>query len=161
KSTDGGGTWTNLSNVYTQGGTLHPDQHAGLVPASHPDWIYVGNDGGLYLSTDGGASFNSLNDTLVLAQANGVALHPTDPDDLMTGTQHNGNLRFTNSLAWSDRTAGDGGFNLISAPDPKEILAANFYAYMNYSNDGGDNFTDATSGKLMKQGSPAEPMAFY
>src|SRR5207247_3274520 len=105
---DGALTWTKLTDVYNGGGTLHPDQHVGLVVGGT---LYVGNDGGLYRTTDGGGSFESLNDTLTLAQFNGVAFHPTDPAFFMAGTQDNGNLRFTNSLTWSDRTAGDGGFN--------------------------------------------------
>jgi PKD repeat protein len=98
-----------------------------------------------------------------MGQFNGVALHPTSSSFAMGGTQDNGNQRFTGSLTWTDRTGSDGGFNLIGRNDPSRILAANYYAYMNYSSDAGDSFRDVTSSRLMSRttGRPLDPMAFY
>jgi photosystem II stability/assembly factor-like uncharacterized protein len=164
KSVDGGATWTNILNSYDNtkpASTTHPDQHA--VAFAPNGTLFVGNDGGVYQSADGGASFSSLNATLNLAQFNGVALHPTNADFGMGGTQDNGNLRFNGSATWSQRTAGDGGFNLIRSDHPNEILDATYYAFMRYSSDGADTFSSATSSLLMDEntGDPLETMAFY
>jgi PKD repeat protein len=162
KTTDGAVTWKQLFDIYGSGGSVHVDQHAAAIHPSAPNTVYLANDGGVYRTRDGGSTFENLNRTLTLAQFNGIAFSPTDPRFLMGGTQDNGNLRFRNSLLWTDRTGGDGGFNLIRQNDPTWILNANYYAYMYYSSDGGDNFNDVTPAALMdSSGNPKEGMAFY
>jgi PKD repeat protein len=161
KSTDGALTWTDLTKVYEFGGpgTIHPDQHAALFL---PGELLIANDGGVYRTRDGGTSFESRNTTLTLAQFNSIALHPTDRGFVMGGTQDNGNLRFRNSLEWTDRTGGDGGFNLINPKNPSQILSGYVYAAMNYSDDGGQSFTSITPAALASDDfSPKEPMRFY
>jgi len=161
-SDDGAATW-KLVDVYASGSQLHPDQHAFAVPATEPGTLWVGNDGGLYRTTDGGATFESRNDTLGLIQFNGVALHPASPAFLMGGTQDNGNLRTLDGISWSDRTGSDGGFVLVRQDEPSQILAANYYAYLNYSTTTGGIFREVTpTPRLMTaDGEPAEPMSFY
>ncbi|MEO6327136.1 MAG: PKD domain-containing protein [Thermoanaerobaculia bacterium] len=164
KSTDGAATWTQVTDVYTTGSSVHPDYHAAtFVPGSSSQSVYFANDGGLYRTADGGRSFQNLNATLTLAQFNGIALHPVDPSFAIGGTQDNGNLRFKNSLSWSDRTAGDGGFNLIQRDSPSRLLAANYFAFLNTSTDGGETFRDACPALLMNcnTGAPLDPMLFY
>lgn len=163
RSTDGAGTWTQLTDVYNGGSTVHPDYHAATFVAGKPGTVYVANDGGLYRSIDGGSSFQNLNSTLTLSQFNGIALHPVDPAFAMGGTQDNGNLRFKNTLVWTDRTAGDGGFNLIQQNDPSRVLAANYFAFLNLSTDGGETFKDVCPTPLMNcnSGQPTDPMLFY
>jgi PKD domain len=162
KSTDGANTWTNILNVYGTGpiATTHPDQH---VAAFGPGgMLFIGNDGGVYQSGNGGSSFSSLNATLNFSQFNGIAVHPTNVDFAIGGTQDNGNQRYTGTALWSDRTGGDGGFNLIRKNDPTQILAANYYAYMRFSSDTGNSFVYATSSLLMdSSGNPTETMSFY
>jgi PKD repeat protein len=162
-SDDGAATWRTLVDVYARGSGLHPDQHAFAVPATEPGTLWVGNDGGLYRTTDDGATFESRNDTLGLIQFNGVALHPANPAFLMGGTQDNGNLRTLDGVSWSDRTGSDGGFVLVRQDDPSQLLAANYWAYLNYSSTTGGIFRDVTpSPQLMTaDGEPSEPMAFY
>ena len=162
-SEDGAATWRPLVEVYAPGASIHPDQHALAIPASSPGTLWVGNDGGLYRTTDGGATFESRNDTLGLIQFNGVAFHPSIPEFLMGGTQDNGNLRTFDGVFWSDRTGSDGGFVLVRPDAPTQILAANYYAYLNHSTTTGSVFRDVTpSPALMTEdGEPSEPMAFY
>lgn len=164
KSTDGAQSWVKLTDFYTLGGNVHPDQHAAAILAGAPRTIYLGNDGGLYRTTDGGGTFQNLNESLTLGQFNGLALGPVDGNFAIGGLQDNGNLRFNGRLTWTDRTGGDGGFNLVRADDATQILSANYYAFLNFSSDGGETFADVTScSQLMKctSGSPKEPMAFY
>ncbi len=164
KSTDGAQTWKKLTDVYRCGcGTVHVDHHAILVSQSNPATVFFANDGGLNKTTDGGQTFQNLNASLNLSQFNGVALHPTNPLFAMGGTQDNGNQRFNGSMVWSDRTGSDGGFNLIRRDNPFEILSANYFAYMNYSTNGGETFRDVTDfdALMTSDGDPRVPMVFY
>jgi photosystem II stability/assembly factor-like uncharacterized protein len=165
KSTDGAFSWANILNAYAETGptaTTHPDQHvAAFAPGGA---LFVGNDGGVYRSTNGGASFDTLNATLDVAQFNGVALHPANPSLAIGGTQDNGSQRFTGSVVWSQRTLGDGGFNLIRSDSPGQILNAHYFAYMEYSTDGGSTFRDVSNCTALMNcttNEGAEPMAFY
>jgi photosystem II stability/assembly factor-like uncharacterized protein len=159
RSTDGAGTWTQLTDVYFTGGTLHPDQHTAL---SVNGTLFIGNDGGLFRTTDSGATFQSLNATLTLAEFNSVGLHPKLASFAMGGTQDNGNLRFTNSLTWTDRTGGDGGFSLVEETNPNVLLSGYVYADTNFSSDGGQSFSYSAPSPLMSSDfSPREPMQFY
>ena len=164
KSTDGANTWTNILNVYGNAGvaTTHPDQHVAVFAPSGA--MFIGNDGGVYQSGNGGTSFNSLNATINVSQFNTIAVHPTNVDFAIGGTQDNGNQRYLGTALWSDRTAGDGGFNLIRRDSPSQVLSAHYHAYFEFSSDGSTTYTDATAyGKLMdtKTGEPLETMAFY
>ncbi|MFI5180432.1 MAG: hypothetical protein ACHQPI_03480 [Thermoanaerobaculia bacterium] len=164
KSLDSGGTWVKQVDVYPAAGvaTLHPDQHAGVFDLSGA--LLIGNDGGVYRSHDGASSFENLNATLNASQFQRIALHPTNPDFAMGGTQDNGGQRYTGSLTWSDRIAGDGGFMLIRTNSPAEILAAHYLAYFAHSLDGGTTFTAATDcTHLMNctNDKGLETMAFY
>jgi len=167
KSTDGGSTWSKIADPYNRNGRavfVHPDQHLGVVSASSPDTIYFCTDGGVYRSKDGGQTFENLNATLTLAQFNGIALHPTDPEFAIGGTQDNGNLRYTGGPLWTDRTAGDGGFNIIQSNSPSMILSGYYYALMTSSRDGGETYNDAfPCGTLMNctTSTNLEAMAFY
>jgi photosystem II stability/assembly factor-like uncharacterized protein len=167
KSTDGGSTWSKFVDPYNRAGKIvpvHPDQHLGVVSTSAPDTIYFCTDGGLYRSRDGGQTFENLNTTLTLAQFNGVALHPTNPDFAIGGTQDNGNLRYTGSPLWTDRTGGDGGFNLIESDSPSVILSGYYYALMTYSHDGAEGYVDSTPCNTLMNCSTSEnleSMAFY
>ncbi len=167
KSTDGGATWSKIDDPYnTQGKPVpvHPDQHMGVASTRFPDTIYFCGDGGLYRTVDAGATFDNLNATLTLGQFNGVALHPGNPNFAMGGTQDNGNLRYTGDPLWTDRTAGDGGFNIIEPDAPNTILSANYYAFLSYSHDTGETYIDVTPCDTLMDcttGANLEPMAFY
>jgi PKD domain-containing protein len=140
------------------------DQHFGLVSTSLPNTIYFCTDGGLFRSRDGGQTFENLNATLTLAQFNGVAFHPTNPEFAMGGTQDNGNLRYTGTAVWSDRTGSDGGFNLVQSNHPDVILSNTFEGNLWFSIDGGDTYSNSTPCNLLMNcgnGTALETMAFY
>lgn len=164
KSTDGAATWVPLTEVYSgQPRGVHPDQHgAFVVPNGGP--IYFVNDGGVVRSTNGGTTFENLNQSLTLAQFNGVSVHPTDPTIFFGGTQDNGTMRARASAIWSDRIGGDGGFNLVNATDPTKVFATREYANMHYSETTGDSFANPTPCQTLYDcvnQSPRETMAFY
>ena len=62
KGTRSAGIWT----ITKVGGNLHPDHHFLAVHPTNHLMIYAGNDGGMYRSTDGGATWDdSINKGLV------------------------------------------------------------------------------------------------
>ncbi len=109
KSTDGGSTFTDSYDG------LHADMHA-IAIASSPknNIIYVGNDGGVFRSTNSAGTWTSLNTTGFSAtQFESIALHPTDRNFTIGGTQDNGTNYLSPGGIWEESVGGDGGFSLI------------------------------------------------
>ena len=93
-STNGGTSFTNSSTG------LHVDSHAITVAPSLPSTIYFGSDGGIYKSTDSGANWTVLNNTQYSAtQFVSLAVHPTDRNFTIGGTQDNGTNFYQPSAA--------------------------------------------------------------
>ena len=127
KSTDGGSTFVKKANG------LHPDTHALVVAPSNPSIIYQGSDGGMFKSTNGGETWTSINTTgLSATQFVSLALHPTDRNFSIGGTQDNGTPFFQPNAAWKMGAFGDGGYSLIdnNATD----TGASVVAYHTYYN---------------------------
>lgn len=123
RSLDGGATWTTQANGTGDGG-IHVDQHDSLISRTNPNTFFLANDGGVWRSDNAKATtmtWVNLNQTLNTVQFQGVALHPTDPDFLVGGTQDNGTNRFTGNVAWTRIFGGDGGFALIDQAKPNIV----------------------------------------
>jgi photosystem II stability/assembly factor-like uncharacterized protein len=146
KSVDGGLSWTNITRSYSIFGNFydysplssnaHPDQHALAFAPGSSSQFYIGNDGGIYKTNDGGATFQSRNSTLTLAQFVGLALHPTDPTITYAGSQDNGTQRrFVELGRWQEIATGDGGHTVISPFDPGIVfinyVRGNIYRFVN------------------------------
>jgi photosystem II stability/assembly factor-like uncharacterized protein len=113
KSTNGGGSFATIA------GGIHVDQHFIAFHPTEPWTVFVGNDGGIFRSSDGGASWSSLNTNLVLTQFyEGISLHPTDPAVALSGTQDNGTLLYGGAPTWSHVLGGDGGYTAIDQQSP-------------------------------------------
>lgn len=111
RSVDGGGTWVEVS---AGGNGLHPDHQT--IAFGPGGVIWEGNDGGINKSTDGGSTWINLNATLAATQSYHVAIHPTQPDRILQGTQDNGSAeRSAATTNWPQIQTGDGGY---SAFDP-------------------------------------------
>ena len=52
--------------------------------------IWEGNDGGVWTSTNGGASWSNKNSDLATALLYNVAVHPITPERMLGGSQDNG-----------------------------------------------------------------------
>lgn len=123
RSLDGGATWVTQANGTGDGG-VHVDQHDGIVSRSNPNTFFLANDGGVWRSDTAKAqtiTWVNLNQTINTVQFQGVALHPTNPDFLVGGTQDNGTNRFTGNAAWTRVFGGDGGFALIDQAKPNIV----------------------------------------
>jgi photosystem II stability/assembly factor-like uncharacterized protein len=135
RSTDGGASFTKISDWTLWPASPHADQHA-IV--EHPRYdgrtnfaVYVANDGGIwrtdniYTATTNSGWVN-LNNRLAITQFYGGSRFAGN-DTVIGGTQDNGTLRFRgNANAWTQTFGGDGGF---CASDPTD----GSYHYGEYS----------------------------
>ena len=143
---------TNASNIYvvgTLGGTflisrngggsfrasddtLHVDSHFVGVAPSNPNVIYTGNDGGVWRSSDAGGHWIDRNTpTFSATQFESIAVHPTDANFSIGGTQDNGTNFFKPDRTWTRVDFGDGGFTEIdqNATDTENVTM--YHTYFN------------------------------
>jgi photosystem II stability/assembly factor-like uncharacterized protein len=107
---------TNGGTSFTEGGSnVHVDTHVLTVSQSNPSIIYLGTDGGIYKSVNGGVSYTDLNTAQYSAtQFTGIAVHPTDPNTTIGGTQDNGTLYLNpTASSWVRADGADGGNAII------------------------------------------------
>jgi len=132
RSVNGGTTFTN--NAATAGG-LHADSHAIAVAPSQPSTIYFGSDGGIYRSTNGGTTWTSLNNSTFRAtQFMSLAVHPTDPNFTIGGTQDNGTNFFRPDATWFRADFGDGGYAAIDQNATDTANVRMYHTYFNQTN---------------------------
>ena len=119
RTLDGGATWSQLldpgSFAGPNGVGIHVDEH---VLTFTPDGtkLFLGNDGGVFSTTDVLVSqitqinWTELNDTLAITQFYpGLAIHPTNVNRALGGTQDNRTQLYTGGVGWQSVTCGDGG----------------------------------------------------
>ena len=140
-----GGSWIEISQHVASPATgIHADQHAMAYAGST---LIVGNDGGVWSSTNGGASWTDHNTNLSVTQFYEGALHPTDPGLALGGSQDNGTVKRTAGAAWPWILGGDGAGNSISVGAPDTDWAVSKQGLDVYkTKDGGASFILATSG---------------
>jgi photosystem II stability/assembly factor-like uncharacterized protein len=126
RSLDGGATWAVLQSAQNFG-FLHADMHA-LSFFQSGNALYVGNDGGAYVTTQITATdpqFTGLNSTLGITQFYpGLSIHPTNANVAIGGNQDNGTVVYSGALTWNDVECGDGGYTAIDSITPSTMYAA-------------------------------------
>ncbi|MBZ5657163.1 MAG: hypothetical protein LAO56_18005 [Acidobacteriia bacterium] len=114
------GTWT----ITKVGSNIHPDHHFAAVHPTNHLTLYAGNDGGVYRSTDGGATWDdSINKGLVITQYEFIDDHPSVDAVVIGGTQDNGTEQYRNSPVFYHADDGDGGFAIINDGNPTNVIA--------------------------------------
>ena len=103
KSTDGGATWTQLTNWYAK---CHTDMHQIITSPYNNTNLYNANDGGVWLSVDGGNNWNPKSDGIAGYEIYHGSCSPTRRDMFSIGTQDNGEL-YANSTGWFTNRGGD------------------------------------------------------
>jgi photosystem II stability/assembly factor-like uncharacterized protein len=156
QSLDAGSTWTSIP----PSGNIHPDLH-GLAFTPDGTVLYVGNDGGMYkinspTSAVTDADLTSLNPgtssgtgLATLQFYAGPAIHPTNANIGAAGTQDNGTLGYSGTLAWSggNYPCGDGARNLYDFTNPNNVLYATCVELSIFkSTNGGASFNSAQNG---------------
>ncbi|HEV8267521.1 MAG TPA: hypothetical protein VGR00_04780, partial [Thermoanaerobaculia bacterium] len=142
---------TNGSTFSRADTGLHADEHAITFAPSNPSVVYTGNDGGIFKSTDGGATWTSLNNaTFSATQFQSVAVHPSDPLFTIGGSQDNGTEMRSPAAVWTRADFGDGGFALIDQNALNTTNVTMYHTYFNQTNAMGygriTNTASATEG---------------
>ncbi len=169
RSLDGGVTYSNMTgNFSTTGGYTptaaksHPDQHNFYISDTNPNLIYIANDGGIFKSTDGAATFQSLNKTLNLTMFTSLATHPTDPTRTYGGTQDNGTQKRTGASSWREFRTGDGGQTIIDPVDSSIVYTTYTYNTVYRNNSNGDSFGGTIGNDTMfADAGTADRSSFY
>jgi hypothetical protein len=134
RSTNGGTSFSNSSSG------LHVDTQAFALAPSDPTIMYFGSDGGIWRTTNvrstGAISWTTLNNTTFSAtQFMGIALHPSDRNYTLGGTQDNGTeFLAPDGLEWIRSDGGDGGFAAIDVASPSTSLITAYHTYFNQTN---------------------------
>ncbi len=144
RSEDGGRTFAPVSDNMRG---IHPDHHAFYIDPNNPDYIILGNDGGLYISRDGGYTWQFMSG-LPLGQFYHVNVDMQTPYKVYGGLQDNGtyvgpsavwkNSGLRNS-EWQEVFFGDGFDCMPRKDDPRYLFAM--------SQGGSLGYVDTETGK--------------
>lgn len=137
RSKNGGQSWSDLSQGDGTEG-LHADTHSIVVSPANRNILFTGSDGGIWRTnnaTDTIVTWKSLNPNLNITQFQSIALHPTNSNFVIGGTQDNGTNLFTGQSSWTNIRGGDGGFTLIDQSNP-QVLYHTFFNANNADNSG-------------------------
>ena len=143
KSTNGGNSW---SDVFVG---AHVDQHAIYIDPQNPNFVILGNDGGIYFSNDAGNSYTK-SDNLPITQFYTCEIDEQFPERIYGGTQDNSSMRTTtgNVNDWEIIYYGDGFVTMVDPLDNKYVYTE--YQYGNFAkstNYGAPfSFSGATNG---------------
>jgi photosystem II stability/assembly factor-like uncharacterized protein len=123
-SNDGGYSFTS---PFVEGGRVHSDLHAFWINPNNNSHMYLGTDGGFYISYDRGSTWIHAQN-LPLSQFYHIAVDNQEPYNVYGGLQDNGSWvgpskslgGITNS-DWQNVGYGD-GFNVLPDPSDENIL---------------------------------------
>ena len=103
----------------------HVDQHAVCFAPSNPNYIVIGNDGGVDYSTNGGASWLAST-SLPITQFYAGDIDYNNPNAILGGAQDNGTVRtLTGNLHdWTDIYGGDGFYCLVDYSNSQSVYAS-------------------------------------
>lgn len=135
-----------FSPVRPFGGTaqfslVHPDYHKLVFAPSNPDYLYIGCDGGIYLSTDAGQAAESINSGLEVTQFYRIGCNPKNYNSVIAGAQDNGTaLTQDGGSTWKLSTSGDGMECFYDYEDTTIVYASVQNGRLTRSTDGGNTF---------------------
>ncbi len=123
-SDDGGYSYTV---PFVEGGRVHSDIHTVWVDPNNNKHIYIGTDGGFYVSFDRGSTWQHAQN-LPVAQFYHISVDNEKPYNVYGGLQDNGSwigkskgINGITNCDWENVGYGD-GFNVLPDPDDKNIL---------------------------------------
>lgn len=127
-SDDGGKTF-NSGNILSFGGSVHSDLHALWINPKNNNDLYLGTDGGLYVSNDKGASWRLVRN-LPLSQFYHVSADMQKPYNVYGGLQDNGSWYGPSASPggiqnadWENVGGGDGFYVFADPEDPNIIYS--------------------------------------
>jgi photosystem II stability/assembly factor-like uncharacterized protein len=129
--------WEDIGRTFEAKAPTHNDQHSMVIHPTNPNEALIGNDGGVYRVTWGasGIRFESLNQSLKVAQIYQVATHPANSSILLVGAQDIASPFVVTDLAnWKSTGSGDGGFSAIDPVNAGVQLGTAAFDYSNAKN---------------------------
>ncbi len=157
RSTDGGSTFTQISQWRSAPLSAHADHHA-IVNSPAYDGVnnktvYFGNDGGIYRAADVStvsltSGWTFLNHNLGITQFYGAAGNNSS-GTIVGGTQDNGTLRDAaagGTSGWTAMFGGDGGFCAADQSDPNYFYGEYVYLQIHRSSNAGLSSSYITTG---------------
>jgi len=121
RTQNGGKTWQNVRNNVAGISMIHVDQHVAEFAPSNPDLVYLGNDGGVYLSRNAGAGWSIINNNLQITQFYALAVDNFSVNRNFGGTQDNGTLGNPANDRWKMLAGGDGMDVIVDRNNPNII----------------------------------------
>lgn len=125
-STDGGYSFSEASN---DGGWVHSDHHALWINPNTPSHMYLGTDGGVYMSLDQGVTWLHLNN-LPVSMFYHVQVDDKTPYNVYGGLQDNGSWRGPSQSTggienrdWDNVGGGDGFWVQPDAANPDIVYS--------------------------------------
>ena len=129
------------------GNNVHADVHRIVLggPAAPDRQVWVGCDGGVYLSTRSGRvnTFASRATGLAVLQAGFVAAHPTSTHFVAAGFQDNGTQVRSGDTVWEEIFLGDGGGVMFHPAQSHYVVAQ--YVTASWSSAPARGFVSPTS----------------
>ena len=124
RSLDGGVTWKNGAD-----NSVHVDFHAVYYDPRNPNTVWVGSDGGAYVSRNNGKSFYHF-ENLSVGQTTTVAVDDATPYNIYTGLQDNGTMKGPNTYVagvsdpniWTTIGGGDGSWVTIDTREDSNMV---------------------------------------
>lgn len=152
-SSNGGTTWTQISQWFGGGGFqyVHADQHLIMWDDARPNRVLFGNDGGIAISTNGGQTIKHKNTGYNVTQFYGMAMHPDQFSNyFLAGAQDNGTQQFNSfEQAVTNEVLGGDGFTChIDQDDGMVQIISLYFGDFRISTDGGETFGTLRSGAL-------------
>jgi trimeric autotransporter adhesin len=176
RTNDNGQTWNQISawtvNAneqaagFTNAQIVHADQHDFTFVGGSSSTAILATDGGIFYSTNINSAtkptFVSKNIGLNITQYYAGALHPTNTNYFLGGSQDNGSQKFTQAGigATTDVSGGDGAFCHIDQVNGNVQITS--YTNNNYyiSTDGGATFPTAGAAINNQRGKFINPTDF-
>ncbi len=145
----GGWYMENSINGGTSFSTIpasHVDQHAAAFAPSNPNFIVIGNDGGIDYTTNGGVTWLE-NNTLPITQFYAGEIDNNNPNTILGGAQDNGTNITTGSLKnWQEIFGGDGFYCLVDYSNSQIMYVSAQNGSLARSTNRGATFLNGTSG---------------
>ncbi|QRO02151.1 hypothetical protein JRI60_25630 [Archangium violaceum] len=160
KTTDGGSTYAQVTNWLGQFSLpyVHADFHAAAFDPTGGK-LYVGNDGGVFLTSNAGTSFtDTLNVGIASHLIYDIGASAGDRSAVIAGLQDNGTrVRVGSTSVYNQELGGDGFGCDIHATNGKQMLGTLYYSRIYKSTDGGLNFASASTGITESNNSSSAP----
>jgi PKD repeat protein/photosystem II stability/assembly factor-like uncharacterized protein len=146
KSVTGGTLW-NISSHWW-GDCYVPSVHADLhILEYNPlnNWLYAGNDGGVYYTPDQGATWTEITNGLPIGQVYKIGQSATVRNKTVNGYQDNGSSTYMGSY-WENIMGGDGMECAVDPIDANYSYGTIYFGYIERQYQNNNNGTVANNG---------------